>query len=200
MGSGLRVCGLLRMSQPTLQRDRQRIDYGEEQDVQKLHAFDRREEREGRITVKPFSLWVLAVFGVAFFFTGFFSARHGANFTATNLDRGNPPPTQSTLQAVQTSTASASATERTLANANAPVVASVAMKNMKFDPPLLEVRKGDTVEWKNADITPHTATAQTFDSGSIASDASWRHTFTEAGDFPYTCTFHPDMKAVVTVK
>lgn len=188
------------MSQPTLQRDRQGVDYGEEQDVQKLHAFDRRERRDRRVTVKPFSLWMLVVLGLVFFWAGFFSARHGANFAATNVDRGNPPPAQSTLQAVQTRTASASAVQSTVAVANAPVVANVAMKNMKFDPPLLEVKKGDTVEWKNADITPHTATAGTFDSGPIASDASWRHIFTEAGNFPYACTFHPDMKAAVIVK
>jgi len=188
------------MSQSTLQRDRQGVDYGEEQNVQNLHAAIRGEKHDGRLTIKPFSLWMLVVLGLVFFFAGFFSARHGANYTATDEGRGNPPPAQSTLQAVQTSTASASAVQSTVADANAPVVANVVMKNMKFDPPLLEVKKGDTVEWKNADITPHTATAGTFDSGSIASDASWRHTFIEAGNFPYACTFHPDMKAAVIVK
>jgi plastocyanin len=191
---------LLRMSQPTLQRDRQGVDYGEEQNVQKLHAAGRREKRDGRVTIKPFSLWMLVVCGLVFFFAGFFSARHGSDFTATNVDQGNPPPAQSTLQAVQTSTASAGAVQSTVADANAPVVAHVAMKNMKFSPATIEIKKGDTVEWTNDDITPHTATSATFDSGPIASDASWRHTFTEAGSFPYTCTFHPDMKAAVTVK
>jgi len=174
------------MTQPTLQRDHQGVDYGEEQNVQELHAIDRREKRDGRVTIKPFSLWVLVVCGLVFFFAGFFSARNRGDFIAMNADRRDAPPAQSTLQVVQT--------------ANAPVVAHVAMKNMKFDPPLLEVKKGDTVEWKNADITPHTVTAGTFDSGSIASDGSWRHTFTEVGDFPYTCTFHPEMKATVVVK
>jgi plastocyanin len=188
------------MSELTLQRDRQGVDYGEEQNVQELHAFDRREKRDRRVTVKPFSLWMLVVWGLIFFFAGFFSARHGATFNPTNMDRGNPPPAQSTLQAVQTSIAPASAVQSTVADANAPLVANVTMRNMKFDPPLLEVKKGETVEWKNADITPHTATAGTFNSGPIASDASWRHTFTEAGNFPYTCTFHPEMKAAVIVK
>ena len=159
------------MSQPTLQRDRQGVDYGEEQNVQKLHAAVRREKGDGRVTIKPFSLWMLVVCGFVFFFAGFFSARHGADFTATNVDRGNPPPAQSTLQAVQTGTASASAVQSTVADANAPVVAHVAMKNMKFSPATIEIKKGDTVEWKNDDITPHTATSATFDSGSIASDA-----------------------------
>ena len=74
------------------------------------------------------------------------------------------------------------------------------MKNIKFSPTTIEIKTGDTVEWKNDDITPHTATSATFDSASIAPEASWKHTFNDAGTFPYSCTFHPDMKAVVTVK
>ena len=86
------------------------------------------------------------------------------------------------------------------ADASAPAIVTVMIRNMKFDPAVLELKKGDTVEWKNDDITPHTATAPSFDSGSIDPEKSWRHTFTEAGTFPYICTFHPDMKAAVTVK
>jgi hypothetical protein len=78
------------MSHPTLQRDRQGVDYGEQQNVQKLHAAVRREKRGGRVTVKPFSLWMLVILGIVFFFAGFFSVRHGSDFTATNVDRGNP--------------------------------------------------------------------------------------------------------------
>jgi plastocyanin len=192
--------GLLRMSHPTLQRDRQRVDYGEQQNVQKLHAAVRREKRGGRVTVKPFSLWMLVIWGIVFFFAGFFSVRHGSDFTATNLDRGNPQAAESTLQAVQTGTASASAVQSPVADADAPLVLHVAMKNMKFSPATIEIKKGNTVEWKNDDITPHTATSAAFDSGSIASDAGWRHTFTQAGSFPYYCTFHPEMKGTVVVK
>jgi plastocyanin len=187
------------MSQPTLQRDRQGVDYGEEQNVQELHAAGRPEKRDGRITIKPFSLWVLIVLGFVFFFAGFFSARRGADFSGTAVGRDNPPPVQST-QAVETGTASATAVQSTVADSNAPVVAHVAMKNMKFSPATIEIKKGDTVEWTNEDITPHTATSAQFDSGSLASDKSWKHTFTEAGSFPYGCTFHPDMKADVVVK
>jgi len=190
--------GLLRMSHPTLQRDPQRLDYGEQQNVQKLHAAVRREKRGGRVTVKPFSLWMLVVWGIVFFFAGFFSVRHGSDFTA--MDRGDPQAAESTLQAVQTATASASAVQSPVADANAPLVLHVAMKNMKFSPATIEIKKGDTVEWKNDDITPHTATSAAFDSGSIASDAGWRHTFTQAGSFPYYCTFHPEMKGTVVVK
>jgi plastocyanin len=188
------------MRPPSPEHHRQGVDYAETTDVQNLHASIRREKGDGGVTIKPFSLWVLVVCGLVFFFAGFFSARQSGDFSATAMDRGNAPPAQSTLPAAQTSAASTSALQSAVADAYAPVVVHVAMKNMKFSPPTIQIRKGDTVEWKNEDITPHTATSPTFDSGSIDPDKSWRHTFSDAGSFPYTCTFHPDMKAAVTVK
>lgn len=87
------------------------------------------------------------------------------------------------------------------AQSSPPAVVEVVMRNMQFLPPTLEIKKGETIEWKNDDITPHTATSPSFgDSGSIASGQSWQHTFTEAGNFPYACTFHPTMRGVVIVK
>lgn len=84
--------------------------------------------------------------------------------------------------------------------AGQPAIVQVLIRNMQFSPATLEVKKGDVIEWKNDDLTPHTATSPVFDSGSIEPDKSWRHTFTDAGSFPYACTFHPDMKASVVVK
>ena len=86
-------------------------------------------------------------------------------------------------------------------NESKPATLRVAMQKMEFSPATLEIKKGDVVEWKNDDITPHTATSPAFgDSGAVASGKSWRHTFTETGTFPYTCTFHPGMKGVIVVK
>lgn len=184
-----------KMSHPSSPRPRQGVDYVEGANVQDLHATIRCEKREERVTIKPFSLWMLVVVGLVFFFAAFFWARQSSDY----LDRDSPP-AQSTLQAVQTSAASPSAAQSTVVDANAPVVVHVAMKNMKFSPATIGIKKGDTVEWKNEDITPHTATSPTFDSGSIDPDKSWRHTFADAGSFPYNCTFHPDMKAAVIVK
>ena len=188
-----------KMSHPSPESNRQGVDYAEAADAQDLHAAIRCEKRDGRVTINPFSLWMLAVVGLVFFFAGFFSARQRGDFTATNLDR-DPLPARSNLPAAQTSAPPASVAPSRLVDAYAPAVAHVAIKNMKFSPATIEIKKGDTVEWKNDDITPHTATSATFDSASIAPEASWRHTFTEAGIFPYLCTFHPDMKAAVSVK
>lgn len=89
----------------------------------------------------------------------------------------------------------------TSTSATPPVVSEVIIQNMQYTPATLEVVKGDIVEWKNNDIVPHTATSGSFgDSGAIASGQTWRHTFSEAGEFPYTCTFHPTMKGTVVVK
>ena len=82
----------------------------------------------------------------------------------------------------------------------APAAAQVSMRNLQFSPVTIEVKKGDVVEWKNDDLVPHTATSAAFDSGTIVSGKTWRHTFTNTGNFSYVCTFHPTMKGVVNVK
>lgn len=74
------------------------------------------------------------------------------------------------------------------------------MRNLHFYPVTIQIKSGDVVEWRNDDLVPHTATAASFDSGTIVSEQSWRHTFTDAGNFPYVCTFHPQMKGVIIVK
>jgi plastocyanin len=87
------------------------------------------------------------------------------------------------------------------AAAPASHVAKAAMKNMEFTPAVIEIAKGGTVEWTNQDLTPHTVTSPTFgDSGSLAADQSWSHTFNVEGEFPYACTFHPTMKGTVIVR
>lgn len=81
-------------------------------------------------------------------------------------------------------------------------VHTVVMEGTQFSPPSLEVHVGDTVIWKNKDPFPHTATAidKTFDSGDIQSGASWKYQAKTKGTFPYVCTLHSTMKAVLVVK
>ena len=79
---------------------------------------------------------------------------------------------------------------------------TVTIEAMRFTPETLTVRPGDTVVWMNKDLFAHTATtsAAGFDSREIAPGQSWSHTLPSAGDFPYVCTFHPTMKALVRVQ
>ena len=79
---------------------------------------------------------------------------------------------------------------------------TVVIENMQFNPATLTVRRGERIVWVNKDLFPHTVTsaAKAFDSGSIAPDGSWSFTPHKAGSYPYGCTFHPTMKATITVQ
>jgi plastocyanin len=83
----------------------------------------------------------------------------------------------------------------------APVVHRVEIQGMQFVPAELTVAVGDTVEWTNVDLVPHTVTSPgLFDSGSLATRQPWRYTVTRAGELAYTCTFHPTMHAKLTAR
>jgi plastocyanin len=79
---------------------------------------------------------------------------------------------------------------------------TVTIEGMRFQPEVLTVAPGDTVVWVNKDLVPHTATSKAggFDSKDIQADKSWRYTIQTTGEFAYTCTFHPTMKATLRVK
>lgn len=82
-----------------------------------------------------------------------------------------------------------------------PTVHRVEIRAMQFVPAELTVDVGDVIEWSNADLFPHTATADgAFDSASIASRATWRLTATTPGTFAYVCTFHPTMRGRIIVR
>ena len=75
-----------------------------------------------------------------------------------------------------------------------------------YQPNPAQVSVGSTVTWTNDDAQPHTATSGenvtpdgNFDSGIMAPAATFEHTFTEAGEFPYFCLLHPNMVGTVSV-
>jgi len=84
---------------------------------------------------------------------------------------------------------------------NEAAVHRIEIRGFKFVPDKLSVRKGDKIVWKNVDAVPHTATAgdKQWDSGLIAGQAEWSMTAGQIGEFDYLCTFHPVMKATLTV-
>ena len=79
---------------------------------------------------------------------------------------------------------------------------SVGIENFNYVPADLTVQAGTTVVWTNHDDVEHTVTASdnTFSSPSIATDAQFSHTFTEAGTYTYFCAIHPFMTAKVIVQ
>ena len=81
---------------------------------------------------------------------------------------------------------------------------TVVIRGFKFDPETVTVNQGDTVEWKNEDIVPHTATEDVakpaFDSGTIQVGAMWRYVARNKGTHNYTCTLHPNMEGKLIVQ
>lgn len=79
---------------------------------------------------------------------------------------------------------------------------TVTIDGVQFSPSELVVHPGDRIVWVNKDPFPHTATAtnKSFDSGSIAANASWSYTVTKKGEIEYSCTFHPTMKGKIKVQ
>ena len=76
-------------------------------------------------------------------------------------------------------------------------------QNHFFDPPVIQVRVGNTVTWHFEDTddgesVPHDVVGEEFASP-ILSEGTFSHTFTEVGSYPYTCTLHPLMNGRVEV-
>jgi plastocyanin len=87
-------------------------------------------------------------------------------------------------------------------DAAAPESFVVSMQIAGFEPATLTVKAGDRITWINKDLFPHTATADdtTFDSNSVAPGGQWTYVAAKSGRHTYTCTFHPTMKATITVR
>jgi plastocyanin len=80
-------------------------------------------------------------------------------------------------------------------------VVAVSIEGMQYSPAVVSVERGQTVEWINKDLFPHTVTADgAFDSGDIAADAKWSFVPRTAGEFAYRCKLHPTMKARLIVR
>ena len=77
----------------------------------------------------------------------------------------------------------------------------VDIRKFRFAPRRLTIRPGDTVEWVNLDIAPHTATAAdaTWDTGGLNRGEVRELRFDAAGRRPYLCTFHPHMTGEIVV-
>ncbi len=79
----------------------------------------------------------------------------------------------------------------------------INMKLLGYTPANITVVIGvnNTVQWTNNDNMPHDVSALdgSFDSGNLNRGKSFVYTFTKAGTYVYTCTYHPWMGGTVTV-
>jgi plastocyanin len=80
--------------------------------------------------------------------------------------------------------------------------AVVKIDNFTFNPPMLKVKAGTTVNWKNEDDIPHTVASVTkaFKSKALDTDDSYSFTFTTPGVYEYFCSLHPHMTATIVVE
>jgi plastocyanin len=105
-------------------------------------------------------------------------------------------------RAVATLCAAALALVVTNVEAAGGTVHTVTIDGFAFKPPSVTVKQGDTVEWRNSDPVPHTATAKDagLDSGDIAANGRYRFVAKKKGRFAYICTLHPIMKGELVVE
>ena len=90
-----------------------------------------------------------------------------------------------------------------LIGAPAPGVAQVEIRDFEYEPGHVTVRVGGTVTWVNHDDFDHRLVSLeggVVDSGTLALDGTYSHTFDRAGDFPYYDVINNMMKGSVTVR
>jgi plastocyanin len=78
----------------------------------------------------------------------------------------------------------------------------VEIIDFSFEPAVLTVDVGTTVNWTNEDSTTHSVVDRggTFASPDLAPGASFSMRSDEAGTYEYVCGIHPSMTGTVTVE
>jgi plastocyanin len=88
------------------------------------------------------------------------------------------------------------------ASAHAAGSHTVILKNIRFHPATLSIRRGESVKWVWEDAVPteHNVTFHGFHSRTMSS-GSYTVRFTQAGTFDYNCTIHESegMKGKIVV-
>ena len=79
---------------------------------------------------------------------------------------------------------------------------TVTIENMQFTPARVSVHRGERIVWINKDLFPHTVSSDNkdFDSGPINAGSSWSYKADKVGEYAYSCTLHPTMKAILSVQ
>ena len=122
----------------------------------------------------------------------------GGALLAANRNSNKKSDTTNTTSTSNMNTNSSSSTSSTPSATN-----SVTIDNFAFSPADITIKKGTMVTWTNKDSATHTVTETDGktgpDSGSVATNASYRFTYNSVGTFKYHCSIHPDMTGTVTV-
>ncbi len=70
--------------------------------------------------------------------------------------------------------------------------AEISAIDNAFDAGIVRIQPGQSIEWSNDGNSPHTVTADdgSFDSGNLASGATFTQVFDQPGVYSYFCTYH----------
>src|SRR5579859_3295847 len=68
----------------------------------------------------------------------------------------------------------------------------VDIKGFAFSPARITIKLGDTIQWKNDDLAPHTATADggAWSTEDLKNEETGQYVPKAAGSFAYHCKFH----------
>jgi plastocyanin len=83
----------------------------------------------------------------------------------------------------------------------APGATTVSIEFAAFDPPFVDVLRGDRVTWDNVSVRQHDVAAVdgSFKSGALRGGAAYARAFDASGEVAYYCTIHPFMRGTVSV-
>ncbi len=86
--------------------------------------------------------------------------------------------------------------------ASAAIAASVTISGFAYSPNPVTVTVGGSITWTNNDPVSHTVTADdaSFNSGILASGATFTHAFATPGAIAYHCNIHPTMHGTIQVQ
>jgi plastocyanin len=83
----------------------------------------------------------------------------------------------------------------------APATHVVKIARMAYGPLPKTIRAGDTIEWRNEDVVPHTATAESAGFDATVEPGKSATTIVKTrGRFEVHCSYHPAMTAVLVVE
>lgn len=82
-----------------------------------------------------------------------------------------------------------------------PAIVRVTIDSLAYGPSTVAAKVGDTIEWTNADVVVHTATAsnKAFDV-TLPPGKPARLVLKKTGAFDYYCRFHPNMRGTLIVR
>jgi plastocyanin len=78
-------------------------------------------------------------------------------------------------------------------------VSTIAVRDYEFEPEAVSVEGGERITWVWEGQAQHNVVGDGFESPT-QNTGSFRHTFDQAGTFPYACTVHPGMEGEVVVE